>query len=278
MNPLQKAEYEILEYFDDFAKQHELQYFLYAGTMLGAVRHEGFIPWDDDIDVAMKRDEYERFESLFLNYDYKADNYTYQSRKIYPYQALPFSKIRSKKMAIVERSPKTQKGNFGPWIDVFPLDNIPDDESARIKQYKKVSFYNNLIKKFLLIQVEPEDNGLKKFLKKIIQKTNENLYRYYFFLPYLLKKRHEYMTMYNDQTTECVADLSYMHYKSYQDYSSFIFKNKDLNHFIQVKFEENYFNIPENFDEILTKNYGDYMTLPKESERKVHKIQETNIK
>ena len=166
MNDLQKAEFNILKYFDQFTKKHNLDYFLYAGTLLGSIRHKGFIPWDDDIDVGMKRDEFEKFESLFLNSNYKEDGYIYQSRKVYPFQALPISKIRSKEIEMIERMPKTQKGNYGPWIDIFPFDNIPDDPKLRINQYNKVNFYNNLIKKLLLIQVEPNDRGIKKNCKK----------------------------------------------------------------------------------------------------------------
>lgn len=273
MNTLQKEEYKILEYFDNFAQEKNLQYILYSGTMLGAVRHEGFIPWDDDIDVAMRRKEYDKFEQLFINHNYQKEDYTYQSRRLNPYQVLPFSKIRSKKLNIIERSPKTQKGNYGPWIDIFPLDNIPNDIKAQKDQYKKVSFYNGLLKKFLLIQVEPQDKGIKRKLKNIIQKTNEKFYKYYFFLPYLFRKRDEYMTMYNDTETDFVADLSYIYYKNYDEYSKFIMPSKDLDKLIKVKFENNYFNIPENFDGILERNYGDYMTIPSESERKVHKIE-----
>lgn len=187
MNDLQKAEFNILKYFDQFTKKHNLDYFLYAGTLLGSIRHKGFIPWDDDIDVGMKRDEFGKFESLFLNSNYKEDGYIYQSRKVYPFQALPISKIRSKEIEMIERMPKTQKGNYGPWIDIFPFDNIPDDPKLRIDQYNKVNFYNNLIKKLLLIQVEPNDRGIKKTVKRIVQRMNEKLHPLYFLCLIYLK-------------------------------------------------------------------------------------------
>src|SRR5699024_9240851 len=211
MNALQEAEFNILKYFDQFTKEHDLDYFLYAGTLLGAIRHKGFIPWDDDIDVGMKRDEFEKFEELFMNSNYKEDGYIYQSRKVYPLQALPLSKIRSKELNMIERMPKTQKGNYGPWIDIFPFDNIPNDPEKRAEQYKKITFYNNLIKKFLLIQVEPSDKGIKKSVKIVVQWLNETLHPFYFFMPYLFRKRHEYMTMYNNIETTHAGDLSYMY-------------------------------------------------------------------
>lgn len=274
MNQLQKEEFKILQYFDDFTKEHNLRYFLYAGSLLGAVRHKGFIPWDDDIDVAMKRSEFEKFEKLFIDSDYLENGYTFQSRKIFKYQALPFSKIRSNSYNVIERMPSTQKGNYGPWLDIFPFDNIPDDYDLRVEQYKKVTFYNNLIKKFLMIQVEPNDKGIKRLLKRIIQWSNETLHPLYFFLPYIFKKRHYYMTMYNNIETTHSADISYIHYKDFEDFSKGFFSNKYLNDLIEIEFEGSYFSAPKEFDEILKIQYGDYMTLPQESERKIHKIEQ----
>lgn len=275
MNPLQEAEFNILKYFDAFTKKNKLTYTLYAGTMLGSVRHKGFIPWDDDIDVGMKRAEFEKFEKLFLESGYEEAGYIYQSRKIYPFQALALSKIRSKEINMIERMPTTQKGNYGPWIDIFPFDNIPDERKKREEQYEKIRFYNELIKKFLLVQVEPEDTGIKKIAKKIVQSSNEKLHRAYFFLPYLFKKRHEWMTKYNHIETSHSADLAHMHYKNFEDFSKTIFKNEELDHLIAGKFENELFPIPKNYDEMLTTLYGDYMKLPKESERKQHKIEYT---
>lgn len=275
MNKLQEAEYNILKYYDEFTKKHELIYTLYAGTLLGSVRHEGFIPWDDDIDVGMKRSEFEKFERIFIESDYEKDGYIYQSREIYPFQALALSKIRNKEINMIERMPTTQKGNYGPWIDIFPFDQIPDIQEKREEQYEKVRFYNELIKKLLLVQVEPEDTGIKKIAKKIMQSSNEKLHRAYFFLPYLFKKRHEWMTKYNDIETTHSADLAHMHYKNYDDYSKTIFKNKDLDDLIEGKFENQLFPIPKNYDKILTTLYGNYMELPKESDRKQHKIEYT---
>lgn len=277
MNELQQAEFNILKYFDQFAKEYDIPYFLYAGTLLGSIRHEGFIPWDDDIDVGILRDDFERFERLFIESRYKQDGYTYQTRKLFPFQALEISKIRSNELNMMERMPKTQKGNYGPWVDIFPFDNVPNDEKLRKQQYNKITFYNTLVKKFMLIQVEPEDKGIKKAIKKIIQWTNETFYPVYFFMPIVFKKRQEWMTKYNDMDTTHVASMGNMYYKSYEDYTKRMFKKENLRNLTTAKFEGSSFNVPVNYDRILSRHYGDYMTLPPKSERKKHKIEYVKI-
>ena len=127
MNELQQKDLEVLKYFRDFVDKEGTEYTLICGTLLGAIRHEGFIPWDDDVDVAMFKEDFDKFEDMFLKSDYKKDGMSYQSRKIYKYQTNAFSKIRSNTMNIQERVPKTQKGNYAPWVDIFPLFNVTDD-------------------------------------------------------------------------------------------------------------------------------------------------------
>jgi len=274
VNELQQKDFEILKYFKKIAEENDINYFLYAGTLLGSVRHQGFIPWDDDIDIGMLRKDFEKFEEFFINSDYEKAGYFYMSRKLYPFNAQPFSKIRSKNMNIRERMPATQKGNFGPWIDIFPFDNIPNDSKKRREQYNKVTFYNNIIKKIMLFQVVPENKGLKRRFKVVLQKINEKIYPLYFFMPYIYKKRNKYMTMYNDVETSHVADLSFLYYKDYEDYSRHIFKKEYLEDFTDGQFETEFFKIPKKYDEILTIMYDEYMILPPDSERKTHNIEE----
>lgn len=273
MDDIQKLEFEILEYFAKFAKENDINYSLYAGTLLGSIRHKGFIPWDDDIDVSMNRENYEKFIQKFSHSNYKNDGFTFQTKTKQNFIAMPISKIRSDKMNIREKLPKTQEGNYGPWIDIFPFDNVPDDENLRRKQYNSIRFYNNIIKRTLLIQVEPEDKGLKKLVKRVIQKTNEMCYKWYFFLPYVFKKRDETIQMYNNVETMCSGDISYMFYKSYDAYMTSIFENEDLKKQSIGIFEGKEFPIPQAYDKILSRQYGDYMTLPSEKDRKVHKLE-----
>lgn len=273
MNDLQKKEYEILVHFDEYCKENNLKYSLYAGTLLGAVRHNGFIPWDDDIDVSMTREVFNIFEDKYINYSKENPGFRYQSRKIHRFQAYDFSKIRSNSLNIRERLPKTQVENFGPWIDIFPLDNIPDDETLRINQFNKVEKYNNIIKKLLLVQVEPNDQGLRKVIKATVQFLNEKLHKINPILPIIFKLREKEIQKYNDIETSHVADLTFMYHRNYDRYKNTQVLRSNVEDLVEMKFEDALFSVPREFDRILSDYYGDYMILPPEEDRKVHKLE-----
>ena len=121
MNELQKCQLEILKEFIRICKDNNLQYYLVGGTCLGAVRHKGFIPWDDDIDVAMPRDDYDKFITLQDQMKKPYFIQTYKSDKNYIYN---FAKVRDSSTTFVENFFACSQMNHGVWIDVFPLDGM----------------------------------------------------------------------------------------------------------------------------------------------------------
>lgn len=119
---VQRLELEILLEFDRICKKHGMKYQLYAGTLIGAIRHEGFIPWDDDIDVCMLRSEYDKFLSwveIELN-----NKYFFQTYKTDLNYINKFAKIRRNGTLFVEKSVKDLEIHHGVYIDIFALDNI----------------------------------------------------------------------------------------------------------------------------------------------------------
>lgn len=266
MNQLQQAEFEILKDFDAFCKKHDIKYMLYAGTLLGAVRHQGFIPWDDDIDICMTREEYERFEKLYLDSDEKN---ILQTQFNVPFYYNVHSKLRNHSLPVKENTSKTQRDQIGPWIDLFQYDNIPDDPKERLDHFNEVKKVNQILRNLLFTKAE-HTNGLKGKIKKAVQVINEKLYRTYFFIPYLVRKRHKLLTKYNHIETEYRGIPAF--YKNYHEYETTFIKNESFNHFIDVTFEIDEFPGPKNYDECLTTMYGDYMTIPKVEDQVRHDI------
>ncbi len=120
---IQKALLEMLKDFDSFCGEHGLRYVLCGGTALGAVRHKGFIPWDEDVDLAMPREDYDRFEQLFC--EKYGERYHVQSIYSSETYDLPFIKIRKKGTRFLELF-EPEPEHAGIFIDIYPLENVPD--------------------------------------------------------------------------------------------------------------------------------------------------------
>lgn len=131
IRPLQLKLLDILKAFDEICRKHQLRYYLEYGTLLGAVRHGGFIPWDDDLDIAMPRPDYEK---LILHakewFSYPYEFVCFENDADYPLQ---FGKVQDASTTIVERPHLYYLG--GAYIDIFPLDALPDDEAEQRKHY-----------------------------------------------------------------------------------------------------------------------------------------------
>ncbi|MBK2403285.1 LicD family protein [Erysipelothrix rhusiopathiae] len=273
MNELQREDYNILVWVKAFCEREKINYFLYAGTLLGAIRHQGFIPWDDDVDIAMEREDFERFDTLMAKELDHNSPYRYQSRIKDKYLAIEYSKVRSDVLKIKETVSKTQKGYEGAWVDIFPMDRVPDDETLRREQFEQVNKYTRLLRIFLLVQETENDKGVKLIVKKTMQFLNEKLYKINVFIPILMKKRYKAMTKYKDVDTTYIGDLSYLYFENYDQFNATLIDRKYIENPVEVLFEDEMFKVPTDSDAVLTRAFGDYMTLPKEEDRKIHRIE-----
>jgi len=125
LKKMQKLELQALEEFISLCQNLGLTYYLLGGTMLGAVRHKGFIPWDDDIDVGMPRKDYDTFVNQAQKYI--SSNYYVQTHKSDPEYPFNFAKIRINNTTYIESKLASKSMNHGIYIDVFPLDVYPDN-------------------------------------------------------------------------------------------------------------------------------------------------------
>ena len=135
LEELKSRQLEILTRIDKFCTEHNIQYSLAFGTLLGAIRHKGYIPWDDDIDIMMLRSDYNRFISLFYDEQLRVLSIENESRYI-----LPFAKVVDNNSILIEQS--TMELPLGIYVDIFPVDNIPDDISLRNDFYRKKKILN----------------------------------------------------------------------------------------------------------------------------------------
>ena len=135
MNELQNRQLEILKEFIKVCKENNLQYYLVGGTCLGAVRHKGFIPWDDDIDVAMPREDFDKFITLQEKFPSPYFIQTYKTDKNYIYN---FAKVRDSSTTYIENFFACNQMNHGVWIDVFPLDGMSYEVKPPVKFARKV--------------------------------------------------------------------------------------------------------------------------------------------
>lgn len=240
-----RIELGILIDIDAFCRRNNINYSIAYGTLIGAIRHKGFIPWDDDIDIIMRRDEYERFMKLYHSNDYElveekdVPNHLH-SRVSDPSTHLVFSRSM--------RANKIYKA--GLWVDVFPIDKVPED----IVRYKKIK---KKVRRLFLLQCVGEVKGYN-----IIH----NIAHFFLkpFVNFFMKLSQKEIIKYNNTNSSSVAALSLWH-------TNFPpFPITYLDDYVDVVFEGYTFKCIRNYDAFLRGIYGDYMQKPPKEQRVAH--------
>lgn len=257
----QEVELEILLEFDRICKKHNINYFLYSGTLLGAIRHKGFIPWDDDIDVCMLREEYDKFMKIAMNeLDNKYFLQNYDTDRNYPLQ---FSKLRKNNTTYMEVNLSNLKMHQGIFIDIFPYDN--SEPNTFLGKLQRI-----IVEKMILINLCRNKERNKQSQNKLIILFRMFCYYILKIIPKTLIDKFitKISTLFNNKNTEYISDLSSSKRKS--TYDRFTIKRNVFKSKIFCEFEGYKFPVPKDYDYVLTKNYGDYMKLPAEKEQKPH--------
>ena len=255
LDELKKMQLDILDDVADFCEKNGINYWIDCGTLLGAVRHGGYIPWDDDIDIGMLRTDYDVFKEKYNKSDRKYKFFSVETDKNFNF---PYGKVLNMNTELYEPNKKVGE-KLAVNIDVFVYDNAPNDLEKTQKMYKK----RNVLLALNTIKKAPY--SLKKH-RLLINALRAPLYYVFKLLPKgyfsqkLIKNSKKYMNVHTDYVGNFTA-------------STVIHSRKSIfNSFIKIKFEGKEYNAPIGYDEWLTDFYGNYMELPPKEKQVSHHV------
>ena len=261
MNKLQQVDLEILKDFLKVCNCHKLNYYVIGGTLLGAIRHKGFIPWDDDIDIGMPRVDYEKFLKIapsLLKSNLQIVNY--KTDKNYQYY---ITRIRDKTTKVVEKRIGNNSKFTYASIDLFPLDGAPNNSFLRKFYYFKIMCYRALMSMCYKDSIDNDRvrGSLERVLLFFLKKIPFDM----FFCPNKIKyKIDSFMKKYKFEDSNFIGCLMGA-YRTNEMIQKNIYGNGK-----NYSFENILLQGPEHYHDFLTHLYGDYMQLPPLEARKTH--------
>lgn len=247
---LQLTQLEILKRIDGICRKHGISYSLFGGTLLGAVRHEGFIPWDDDLDICMSRSEYERFLRAWE--EERPAGYILQNKDNTPAFTQSFTKIRKEHTCFLQYDWERGRYHTGIFIDIFPIDRTPTGRLGRLLFQWDALTHQLFTREF----VPPKGSTLQKTVSRVL-------------LTLITPRRREAYRMRKLNRIKRNEGQSELPRAGIYTLDSIrrVLPNDFLDRFILLRFEDSSFLCSAKWNEYLTATYGDYMSLPPEDER-----------
>ena len=250
---MQNKMLEMLLFFDGFCKKHELMYYLCGGCLIGAVRHKGFVPWDDDIDVFMPRDDYEKLADIWKQSD-DTEHYEYCRTDLNSNYHDGGASIRDVLTTEINRHSENEDICHGIALEIMPIDGCPSSKIKRAGQ-----LFNAFIFNIFNVQRLPDNKG--RFIRFIaallycIIRSKEKRYK-------IWKKAEAKMSRYSwsdvDEVTELIGSLKGMLIRH---------PKADFNSSVDLMFEGYSIPVMSGYKSYLEKIWGDYMQLPPVDER-----------
>jgi len=256
IDELKKIQLNILLSFHQFCTENNIKYSLAAGTLIGAIRHKGFIPWDDDIDVYLMRNEYNKLISLYP--DVYQNNYSLITIEREEKWHRSFGKLYDNRTIEIENTRNRYEG-IGIGIDVFPIDEVPDDMSEWERYEKKRRFLRNMMS--LKALKYSKSRSLSKNLLIIVGQ----LLLCPFSFACLAKKMDKHAQLHNGKGYIHVYENCLGVYNSRHPWLK-----EDIEEVMDANFEGNIVKIMQGYDDYLKTVYGDYMKLPPKEKQVTH--------
>ena len=253
LHKLWDVELEILDVIDSFCKTHQIKYSIAYGTLLGAVRHKGFIPWDDDIDIMMLREDYNRFRQLWL--ENPPEGYAFVDDILYDEYHENFAKIRKKNTTFIQFDSEysVKEMPLGIFVDIFVFDRVAPEGVLRKKQY----FYS--LVNMLYTRNHPSGSrGLPALCERMLLSLPAG------FQKRIKNRARRYIEKWNCHENALLANFCTLAAsKRYLPANMF-------DNIIDIEFENRRYSAVSIYDEVLKIFFGDYMQLPPENQRASH--------
>ncbi len=268
LRKLQLVEVKALDEVRRICEKHDLKYFLIAGTLIGAIRHKGFIPWDDDIDIGMLRSDYNKFIE-YCKTDLDTGHFFLQSPSTEKGSAdFGLLRIRINGTKYIERHRKNLNLHSGIFVEIFPYDDLPDNELHRF--FYSYSFY--FLKKAAGARLGYKygnGNPFKEFIVACLAFFTKIIP-----LNKLIKLLDNYQQFYQNPDSKWVFLIA-----GGESYKKEKHLRKTVSELSTAEFEGKQYPVPKDYDTFLTEQYGDYMTPPPEDKRvnDYHTIEEVDF-
>ena len=264
LRKLQLTILDIVKLFAEICEKHNLRYFMVGGTMLGAARHQGFIPWDDDIDMGMPREDYEKF--LTIVGDELPEGYEFLNYKINPEYKRYFSRIVDTNVEIHNAS-NSKEIIENAWIDIFPHDGMPRTKIGQRFHFWRLAGLRLLYHMSCFDElVNLNRPGRPKYQQIIINFLHKTKLGHNLNTIKLMKKIEKGLCRYSFDEADTVVSFfgAYM--------SREIIKKSILGDLPFYSFEDTKLRGVEQYDELLTHLYGDWRTPPSDADKDKHNI------
>ena len=264
LKKLQESLLIIVDEINRICRENKLKYSLAAGSLLGAVRHKGIIPWDDDVDVVMPREDYETFISLCMTE--LNNNFSLTELRTNNDYGYGFAKLSLKDTEVLSYISKTKIKKSEIWVDIFPYDNVPNNKIQRSVQKTICYFYKKCLE-------ERYDGYCEK--AKLLKKISFIFLHLWNRIVPVNKVKNRFIfwsTKYNHLQTDYKTCIC-----GYYGYEKEMLKSNSFNIIVEYDFSGRKLFGLKNYDQYLRKLYGDYMVLPPEEKRHTHNLKISKI-